>query len=277
MGYLAMTVPSLKVNINVDFVIEQLNDNLFLCSSIPDRTVLIEKKLDQYTYVIVFNDSEFEFTYQTRYVQFTNRPSFTVLEKIEHDLKNCFLHYVDESYSRKWFDVEAKNISAIFEMSKEGDLFSFHVGMTYITDGCVAVPSNSFIYDPAMDMLYVRSDVKPEKFKDLFEATSYSKAFFQFYLSVDDKSLVILDKYSRYSKNMIVTYFEHSLYVSLASREHINAVGSPEYIRNTLNAFIVRHIALHPTDELIHYVGDFGFDMATLSIEDLQTFKMATC
>lgn len=238
---------------------------------------MIKKQFDKYTHVVVFNDSEFEFTYQTQYIQFTNRSSFTPLEKVEHDLKSCFLHYVDESYSRDLFEVEAKDISAIFEMSKEGNLFSFHVGLTYITDSSVSVPAYNFIYDPAMDILYLRHDVKPEKFKDLFEATSFSKAFFQFYLSADDKSLLILDKYSRYSKNMIVTYFEHSLHVSLAGREHINAVGSPEYIRNTLNAFIVRHIASHPTDELIYYVGDFGFDMATLSIEDLQTFKMVTC
>jgi len=270
-----MTESSLKVNINVEFVIEQLNDNLFMCSSIPDRTVLIEKKFDVYTYVVVFNDSEFEFAYQTRYIQFTNRPSFTTLEKIEHDLKDCFLHYVDESYSRKWFEVEVKNISAIFEMRKEGDLFSFHVGVTYITDSYVAVPAENFIYDPVMDILYVRQDVKLEKFKDLFEATSFSKALFQFYLSDDDSSLVILDKYTRYSKAIILTYFDHSLHVSINGVESTNVIGSTDYIQNALNSFMLKHISSTATDELVQYVHDFGFDMATLSIEDLQTFKMA--
>lgn len=270
-----MTAPSLKVNVNVEFVIEQLNDNLFMCSSIPDRTVLIEKKFGTYTYVVVFNDSEFEYSYQTRYIQFTNRPSFTTLEKIEHDLKDCFLHYVDESHSRKWFEVEAKNISAIFEMNKEGNLFSFHVGITYITDGCVAVPAENLLYDPAMDILYVRQDVKLEKFKDLFESTSFSKALFQFYLSSDEKSLVILDKYTRYSKNMILTYFDHSLHASMNGVESINIIGSTDYIRNALNSFVLKHISSTPTEELTQCVNDFGFDMSTLSIEDLQTFKMA--
>lgn len=270
-----MTAPSLKVNINVEFVIEQLNDNLFMCSSIPDRTVLIENKFGIYTYVVVFNDSEFEFSYQTRHIEFTNRPSLTPLEKIEHDLKDCFLHYVDESHSRQWFEVEAKNISAMFDMRKEGDLFSFHVGFNYITNTGVSVPSTHYLYDPAMDVVYVKTDVKPEKFKDLFEATSFSRACFQFYLSTDEQSLIILDKHSIYSVDIILTYFEHSLHVLVNGREHINTVGSTAYIRNALNTFIVRHIAVHPTDELTHFVNDFGFDMATLTLEDLQTFKMA--
>lgn len=74
---------------------------------------------------------------------------------------------------------------------------------------------------------------------------------------------------------MIVTYFDHSLHVSINGDEYINIIHFTDYICNTLNSFILTYISSTPTDELTQYVNDFFFDMATLSIEDIQTFKMA--
>jgi hypothetical protein len=282
-----MNVKNKLVNVDLKFVIEQLDDEYFVCNNLLDRKISIHKKevrciyTDKqdyiYIYTTIFNDSGFVFDYTTEIIKYTNSPILTTLEKIQHDLTSCFLNYSDESYIRDMLDygMEIKYKSFEFGCKRIGHLYNFsingHIGLKKGT----AIVERSYIYDNMYNDLYESTYDQPKKLKDIFDLKEFTTSYFKFYNSLSTDGVIINICHLKYDekKDILIKYFDNTLSVFKDKGNDIK-VFTAESTIDELKACITKVIAEHPTDSMRRNFKKFNINQEQLTIEDLQIIMM---
>lgn len=269
-----MDTLSKLIDLELFFVIEQIDDNTFVCDSLSDRTILIKKNNNKYTYTTTFNISGFTFDYTVDNTKVNTRLLFSPLEKIQHDLTSCFFNYVSEDYPKKAFDGITDQKSIGFGFNRVDDLSFFHVYGYWLTKTGTINIRECYVYDSSHDEIYV--DVyRPNTFKDILEMTTFSDSYFNFYQSMSTDGFIIDIAHLIYAteKDIILRYRNDTLSIAHKDQTIITFSGK-NVVHNELKSLIEKIISNHPHHLLKYSLDRLEMDIETLTIEDLQLIKM---
>lgn len=272
-----MSIQGKLMNVKLKAVIEQLDDNTFVCNNLPDRQIIIQKEDDAYTYTTTFNVSGFIFEYRTLNIKDTLNPKLTPLEKMGHDLECCFFNYVNEDYPKKLFYGSTFSKFVEFRFKYESGFYFFYVHGYWLTDKGVENINKSYIYDDLNDELFVNTYDCLEKFKFFSELQAFTDMRFAFYDLMSTDSFFIRIFYPSYSNNqeMLIKYFNDTVIIIKNNGKDVVCFTGLDVVIKEVKSVLVNLISDYPTNYLQEALIRFNISKDHLTIEDLHTIIMA--
>lgn len=264
------------INVDLKFIIEQLDDDNFVCNNLPDRKITVQKKEDIYIYTMIFRESGFAFEYKAKLINYPNRTILTTLEQIQYDLRSCFLNYSDEIYIQKMLDYEIKYKSFEFGCKRTDFFYHFFIyGRIGVANGTVIV-ERSYIYDHVNNDLYQSTYKIPKKVKDIFDFKDFTTSYFQFYESLSTDGLIIDICHLKHAedKDIVLRYTDNNLSIYKDKGNVIKIFTGESVIVDELKSLMEKVVSEHPTDSLRKSLNKFNINQENLTIEDLQIIRM---
>lgn len=269
-----MTNLSKKINVDLNFIVEQVTPVTFVCSNLPDRKIFIEKKGTNYYYTTTFNESLFTFSYSTETIRYSNRPAFTVMEKIHHDLSSFFYNYVDESYAINTFKDVPLHKAVEVGSSKYDRLFYFFVSVKFSQGNFYNVYENRYVYDNEKDNLLKASYKTPDKLSNLFKYACFSTACFSFHESINNESIVFDVSYSPYMQNFRVILSEEELIIyNLLDKSKSSFIGN-DVVLSELDNLMFRMIVEAPSKPFLSLVSSLKYDLKKITMDEIRLISM---
>lgn len=266
-----------KINVDLEFIIEQITSDSFVCSNLPDRVILIEKKEDSYQYTTSFHKSGFSFSYSTQVRQYKSRPLLTIQEQIQKDLSSSFFNYVAEEFSINTFKDLPTNKKVVLEFNKVDQLHYFFITINSLKGNAYSIFKKAYVYDNEHDDLLEMVTKKPDKLLELLDCDNCSEAYLYFYESLTTERLILHIRYSTYMKEIIAVFSTEDITIyNHITKSKLSFYGK-DVVLNELENLVATMIINRPTDYFVSLVSSLNLELSTLTLNDIRLINMVGC
>lgn len=290
-----MTEQKKLIDANFNFVVEDMGNNHYQCSDLPDRLITIDIEhhsslyitnkfgqkepafnSERYVYTTVFKESGFTFKYSTSHNSSMGLAMgiapLAINERIQNALTTCYLNFVSEQHCKNslaYFNKHAENL--VFGRKTTDGLAHFTLDVK--TDDSFL--HKSYLYDDVINTIYETKDCKSGKFHELFDGVKFSSSWFFFYESINSDAFKF-NIFDRKAKAYIwMQYDSGLLYIRDSAANITETIEGDDNIHGKLNEYVNNTIIKTPTPKLEKYVKAYNLDLNQLTLDDFKVLHMA--